>query len=302
MLKALATTLKAQGRTLRDPMLRQGLHPLVLPLADAPGGGVLGLLRWPAPGGGLQLVEAPPTGYSLLPLGTPSQYSRRAAADADARGAASLPELVTAAADLAKEAGDPVYEVGAFAASKLRLEQFLLLKVSPCFPDLWAVLARERLAKGEETAALIAAERAASHNPGWGCCMWAQSSMYGELRRREEQRDAALAALEAPFWTLGAPVAEVQAVAGLEHVPQLRALLRQMEALAREKQGEPPLSEAEQARLAALDLLDEVIRLGGEWDAARKPVGEALRRAGLADSAVVAEGGGRLYPWPVGSQ
>ena len=49
-------------------------------------------------------------------------------------------------------------------------------------------------------------------------------------------------------------------------------------------------------------VLDEVIRLGGEWDAARKPVGEALRRAGLADSAVVAEGGGRLYPWPVGSQ
>ena len=27
---------------------------------------------------------------------------------------------------------------------------------------------------------------------------------------------------------------------------------------------------------------------------------DALRRAGLADSAVVAEGGGGLYPWPVG--
>ena len=148
MLRALAATLRAQGRTLLDPAQRKGLHPLLLPLADAPGGGVLGLMRQLTPGGELLMVRSPAARHSLLPLGTPSQYSRRAAADADARGAASLPELVTAAADLAKEAGDPVYEVGAFAASKLRLEQFLLLKVSPCFPDLWAVLARDRLAKG----------------------------------------------------------------------------------------------------------------------------------------------------------
>ena len=46
MLKALAALLKAQGRTLRDPAQRKGLHPLVLPLADAPSGGVLGLLYW----------------------------------------------------------------------------------------------------------------------------------------------------------------------------------------------------------------------------------------------------------------
>jgi len=97
-------------------------------------------------------------------------------------------------------------------------------------------------------------------------------------------------------------VAEVQAAAGLGHVPQLRALLRSMEAAASAKQGEPPPSEAEQARLAALDALDEVVRVQGDWDVVRPQVAKALRSAGLTDSAVVAEGGGRLYPWPVGSQ
>ena len=230
MLKALAALLKAQGRTLRDPAQRKGLHPLVLPLADAPSGGVLGLIRWPASGSSLTVVEALPGSHSLVPLGTPSQYGRRAAAHADAHGDSALPDLVSAAADLARDAGDPVYEVGAFAASKLRFDQFLLLKVSPCFPDVWAGLARARLVAGDETAALIASERAASHNAGWGCCMWEQACMFAELKRHEEQRDCALAALEAPFWTLGAPVAEVQAAAGLSHVPQLRALLRSMEA------------------------------------------------------------------------
>ena len=302
MLKALAALLKAQGRTLRDPAQRKGLHPLVLPLADAPSGGVLGLIRWPASGSSLTVVEALPGSHSLVPLGTPSQYGRRAAAHADAHGDSALPDLVSAAADLARDAGDPVYEVGAFAASKLRFDQFLLLKVSPCFPDVWAGLARARLVAGDETAALIASERAASHNAGWGCCMWEQACMFAEVKRHEEQRDCALAALEAPFWSLGAPVAEVQAAAGLSHVPQLRALLRSMEATASAKQGEPPPSEAEQARVAAFDALDEVVRVQGDWDAVRPQVAKALHIAGLTDSAVVAEGGGRLYPWPVGNQ
>ena len=301
MLKALAATLRAQGRTLRDPAQRKGLHPLVLPMADAPSGGVLGLLRWPAPNGGLLVVEAPRDApHSLLARGTPSHYARRAAVQADASGDASLAELVAAAADLAAEASEPAYEPGAFAASRLKLDQYLLLKVAQGFPDVWEKLARDRLAAGKETEALVAGERAASHNPGWGCCMWLQSTMYAELGRAEERRDSALAALEAPFWTIGAPVAEVQAAAGLEHVPNLKALMRTMEAASREKQGEPPPPPAEAALAEALDLMDEVVRLRGGWDEARPPVADALRRAGLADAAVVAEGGGGLYPWPVG--
>jgi hypothetical protein len=30
--------------------------------------------------------------------------------------------------------------------------------------------------------------------------MWEQARMFAELKRHEEQRDCALAALEAPFW------------------------------------------------------------------------------------------------------
>ena len=45
-----------------------------------------------------------------------------------------------------------------------------------------------------------------------------------------------------------------------------------------------------------------MVRVQGDWDAVRPQVAKALHSAGLTDSAVVAEGGGRLYPWPVGSQ
>ena len=131
--------------------------------------------------------------------------------------------------------------------------------------------------------------------------MYLQARLLGRLGRSEEQRDFALSALESPFWTLGVSVGEVQGAAGLSHVPNLRALLRGMEQAAREKQGEPPPSEAEAALTSALDALDDVALVQGEWEAVRPRVAELLRVAGLADSALVAEGGGELYPWPVGA-
>ena len=98
------------------------------------------------------------------------------------------------------------------AASKLRLEHFLLLRVGP-FADVWEAVARAHLAKGDETAAFVAAERSTELNPGWGNGAWLQAELLASLGRHEERRDMALAALEAPYWTIGAPVATVPAAA-----------------------------------------------------------------------------------------
>eukprot|EP00966_Prymnesium_polylepis_P129488 2994299-Prymnesium_polylepis.2 len=44
-------------------------------------------------------------------------------------------------------------------------------------------MAMLRLEKSDETAALIASERATAGNPRWGCCIWLQSRLMGRLGR-----------------------------------------------------------------------------------------------------------------------
>ena len=151
-------------------------------------------------------------------------------------------------------------------------------------------MAHARLDKGDVTAALIAAERATSLNAGWGCCVYLQAQLMAKLGREEEQRDLALSALEAPFWTLGAPLAEVMAAAQLSHVDDLRALVRAMEDKVREQQNAAPRTPSELAMLRVLDSLDTVVRTRSAWDDVREPVASALREAGMEEAARVAEG------------
>ena len=149
-------------------------------------------------------------------------------------------------------------------------------------------MAMMRLGKADETAALIAAERATSGNPTWACCILLQSRLMGKLGRREEERDLAFATLELPLWTLGAPISEVVKAAQLEHVPDVWALFKQLEEQLREQQDAPPRSAKEIALKQALEELDGVVRRGGAWDAARPAVARALEEAGLTDAAEVA--------------
>jgi hypothetical protein len=231
--------------------------------------------------------------FALRPLGDPAQYARRVAAEADAAAAegdsSQLSTLLTAAVEAAVESGAKPYEAGELAASKLKPSQFLLLRVGP-FADVWDTVAHARLASGEETAALVAAERATGLNAGWDCCFYLQAQLMEKLGRKEEQRDLALSALEAPFWTLGAPLREVMAAAQLSHVDDLRSLVRAMEDQVREQQNAPPRTPSELASLTALGALDTVVRTRGSWDDARGPVASALREAGLDEAARVAEG------------
>lgn len=286
-LSAISGLLEAQGLVPRTMANRRGLHPLVVPLAVEDGGGdVLGLLYWPSAAGGLSLVRTRPGSLMVEPCGGIGQYARRAAAEADAAeaagGSASL-AIIQSAARVSAEAGDTPYAAGDLAASRVRLDQFLLLRVGP-FPDVWARVASAQLAKGDETAAIIAAERASSTNPGWGCCLWRQSQLMDKLGRTEERRDLALAALEPPFWTLGAPVRDVIAAARLSHIEDVRALVREMEDKLREQQGGGARSGRELALLRALDAMDDVVRKDGSagtWDDVRPAVAAAFDEAGM---------------------
>ena len=100
----------------------------------------------------------------------------------------------------------------------------------------------------------------------------------------------ALAALEAPYWTIGAPVATVQAAAQLSHMGDLRAMQRGLEKQAREAQGAAAPTPKEAALEEALDALDAVVRTGGAFEDARPAVADALERAGLAEEARLARG------------
>jgi len=269
---------------------RRGLHPLVTPLSESEDGTVLGSLIWPlAEPASLVMVRR--GGHYAERLGTPAHVARRAALEADAAGGEGAAEQVSLFSTAAVAAGGLPYERGALAQSKLSFDQFLLLRVGPLV-DAWSRLARERVSRGEATAGLIAAERASARNPGWGCCLWSQASLLRDLNRLEEARDIALSTLETPFWTIGADVREVQEVARLGHVPDVRAMMREVEAHGNKKQGLPPPSAQEHARDTAFDMMDAVVARRGEWDEIRPTLAAHLRTAGLlAHAEVVADAG-----------
>lgn len=297
---ALQALMAAQGHVPCDATRRSGLHPLVVPLATTGGGDVLGLLRWPVQADALTVVRTRPQqqgitslhSWSLQPCGSPAQYARRVAVEADAAAssanAAKDSSLIGVAAAATVEAGGDPYRSGELAASRLGLLHYLLVRVGP-FTDVWESVAHGQLAKGDETAALIAAERSSSLNPGWGCSVYLQSTLMGRLGRRDEQRDLALSALEAPFWTLGSPLNEAKAAAQVSHFENLRQVVRGMEDTVRQQQNAPPRTAEELALLRALDALDEVVRTEGLWDDARPLVARSLREAGLDAAAAIAD-------------
>ena len=145
----LAALLKAQGHAVCDPTHRQGLHPLVMPLASATDGKeVIGVLRWPSFADEHVVVrtdrqplhfeegKAELSTLHLQPFGSLPQYARRAAAEADA--ASGCAEVIEAAAEVSGALTTPAYTAGELGATKLTLDQFLLLRVGP-FPDVWEV-------------------------------------------------------------------------------------------------------------------------------------------------------------------
>ena len=209
--------------------------------------------------------------------------------EVEADGCENSACILPAAASVSTAIGAPVYATGELDASRLKLNQFLLLRVGP-FPDLWEKVARDQLDRQDQTAALVASERATAGNPGWGCCVWLQCQLLAALGRTEEQRDLALAALEAPLWTLGAPLEDVQQAAQLEHVEDVHALFKELDEQLRTQQGAADRSPKERALLGATEMLDRVVKEAGSWDAVRPQLAVALEEAGLVDAADLAAG------------
>ncbi|KAG8469975.1 hypothetical protein KFE25_006430 [Diacronema lutheri] len=274
----------ARACALLDATDRHGLHPLVVPLftraAPASPTGererVVGLLARAPPGAEWCAVEtsraADWTANALVPLGPVRSLAHRLVAEAhhaDARAAAPLVELASRA-----PAGEraPLFDGADPILRTLGLSKYLLMRAG-AFPDVWATLVDAHLARGDATAALIAAERCTGLNKGWGCALWAQSRLAARLGRPEEARDFALAALLEPLDTLGVDVPTARRAAA---VPDDISVVRYRAALA-ERRGAPargapaareePRTQAEIAARRAADALDDAVEAGAGWSA-----------------------------------
>jgi len=261
--------------TLLEAGDRAGLHPLVVPIYHcAASDRVIGVLARGAKGDEWSAVEtsraADWTANALRPLGTVRSLLHRLVAEAhhaDANGAAELVKLVECADGRDRP---PLFAPSDPVLAKLGLRKYLLMRAG-AFPDLWAALADEHLARNDATAALVAAERATGLNRGWGCCLLAQSNLAARLGRSDEARDLALAALLEPLDTLGAEISLAHRRAAVPNglrVVEMRARLEQQRGGGqRPTPGASEPTAAERAARRAAETLDDAVDAGAGWAA-----------------------------------
>jgi len=224
-----------------------GLCPLLEPLSrDA--GGTTALLHWPTAPAGMPLPVVRQVGMSVrLLAASTEQFLHRVAVLREAAG---------------RDPGlDAIYVPGTQRASKLPVQAYLLLKVGG-LPEIYEALALRHEEKGDLKAAMVTLDRCAGLFPEWGRFHVLRAQIYVHQGRDEEARDAARGALSQPIWTLGAPLADVAALAGVTLSPEhYRAL-------------EGPVLDR------AAHLLDAAF-LEGDWGAVRQPLAALYREAGL---------------------
>ena len=180
--------------------------------------------------------------------------------------AASTEQFLHRVAVLREAAGrdpalDAFYVPGTQQASKLPVQAYLLLKVGG-LPEIYEALALRHEEKGDLKAAMVTLDRCAGLFPDWGRFHVLRAQLFVQQGRDEEARDAARGALSQPLWTLGAPPAEVAALAGATLSPEHYRSL------------EGPLLDR------AAHLLDAAF-LEGDWEAIREPLAVLYREAGL---------------------
>jgi len=261
-LPALVNTLELHGMKRVDPMDRQHLHPLVIPVAVIPASGAhVCLLRMASASKGDLLPVVETTGSTGLKLVAPNTKSFlvRLAVEAD-----ELPDegRKSAVIEAANSSGE-LYKKGERKekSSSLPLDKYILSKVG-AFPDLYQGLAFHHLERGDQTASLVAAERSAKIQHGWGSAYRFQAQLYEKLGREKEARDAAKLALMMPLWTLGGDVNEVVRLAGEADVKAFKEKIVEMSKRTRKiemSQGHPLEKAKEQDMLErADDIMNEV--------------------------------------------
>ena len=258
-LAQLLAVVTAEGASPLPPDARDGLHPLVLPIAKAWRGDrdddrVVGLLLRPSPSspraplaGPLPVVLAGPGGVRMLAKDAASYvHAAIIREDASPASATTTPEPYPVAG-AAGAAGRAMYTRGELAASSMpdRPEVFILRNVGK-FPDDMEAMALRHLRGVEKegaspsqsavTSALVTAEWYANDRAfeGWAGPQAFNARMLFAMGRADEARDAARVALStAACWdTVGTErggAAEMAALAGLDARMGARELREMLE-------------------------------------------------------------------------
>ena len=260
-LAQLLAVVTAEGASPLPPDARDGLHPLVLPIAKAWRGDrdddrVVGLLLRPSPSsrrapplaGPLPVVLSGPGGVRMLAKDAASYvHAAIVREDASPASAATKTPEPYPVAGAAGAAGRAMYTRGELAASSMpdRPEVFILRNVGK-FPDDMEAMALRHLRGVEKegaspsqsavTSALVTAEWYANDRAfeGWAGPQAFNARMLRAMGRADEARDAARVALStAACWdTVGTErggAAEMAALAGLDARMGARELREMLE-------------------------------------------------------------------------
>ncbi|XP_058010459.1 protein IN CHLOROPLAST ATPASE BIOGENESIS, chloroplastic isoform X3 [Hevea brasiliensis] len=230
--------LKTRGDAIISPEAKQGLIPLVVPLAKNSSDAVIALLRWPTAPLGMEMpvVEVHKHGVWLLAK-TVDQFIHRILVEEDAKKPTEGNDNLFHAAT---DAGQNLYTKGDFAKSQISdLEVYLLKKVG-LFPDVLERKVMRHFEKGDHVSALVTGEfyTKKEHFPGFArpfvfnaevllkfvefflsllqnvivknlvsiffaLAFYVSSIAFYRVGRKLEAKDAARGALKSPWWTLG---------------------------------------------------------------------------------------------------
>lgn len=246
------------------PEKTEGVHPLVIPIGEDEDGHLYGFLRWSTPTANLPLPIVRQVNSSLhLMANSADEMLHRELAWRDTADNENPGALLTAA-----NRDEVLYEIGAVAMTGLPLPAYFLLKVGVP-TSFFDELIRGHMERGDETAAMVTAERACSAAHGWGRPHVMRTKLLIELNKFEEARDSARAALLDPVWTLGSPFEPIARLAGWKD-PITSQPYRDLS----EDESKLPLDRA-------AHLMDAVTVEGGNWHACRAPLAGLYKDAGL---------------------
>lgn len=274
-LSVLLTLLAGEGHEIVEPHPPAALHPLVVPLARARSGNVLGLLCWPT------APRSMPLPLVLHPLADPE---RRWTLDLIATSVDQAVHRVLALREVAGETlsetllrhvNEPgvLYESGQLAGSGLSEAAYRVMRIGETH-TFYEDLVNQHLERGATTAAMVTADRSAEIAPGWARPMAARALLLSQLGEHDQARDSAAAALADPVWTLGHPFAKIAALAGW---------------LSINSQPFRRLATAESKPVAdrAAHLLDALAVEGGDWAQGRAELADLYEQAGLDQTAAL---------------
>ncbi|KAJ8763325.1 hypothetical protein K2173_002208 [Erythroxylum novogranatense] len=282
-LPCLLKMLETRGETIISPGSKQGLIPLVVPLAENLSGSVTALLRWPTAPAGMEMpvVEVSKHGVWLLSKNV-DQYIHRILVEEDASNFnESNGELFHASSEVGKK----LYNKGDFAESQIAKPDAYLLKKVGLFPD---IIERKVLRHFEEedlVSAMITGEFYTKKDlfPGFGRPFVFYAEILQKVGRTSEAKDAARVALKSPWWTLGCAYQDVASIAQWED-EQIEYIKEKIT----EEGRQEDLKKGKEAAQIALDeaaFLLDLASVEGNWDEAVERIAECYKEAGFEDIA-----------------